>query len=118
MGINYHQNIPKETLDRGNAGIVLILPCCSLLKIPGGVGNPGLDLGIKGIFLLFSNPSGCAGNHKSREIPAAARLDEAGILDFGVGFWKMQQHPSLCSMEKGAFGIPGMNSPGYADPSL
>lgn len=26
MGINYPQNIPKETLDHGNSGIVLILP--------------------------------------------------------------------------------------------
>lgn len=69
MGINDHQIIPKATLDHGNTGIVLILPhktapnSSSLLKmgVLGGVGNPGLDLGSKGAFLLFSNPSGCAG---------------------------------------------------------
>lgn len=69
MGINYHQIIPKANSDHGNAGIVPILPhktalnCSSFLKmgVPGGVGNPGLDLGSKGTFLLFSNPSGRAG---------------------------------------------------------
>lgn len=55
--------------------------CCSLLKIPGRVGIPGLDLGIKGNFLLFSNPFGCEISH--------------GILD-ALGTPQIQGNPSSC----------------------